>query len=52
MLEFIGSHSADLWLIISSVVTIASVITKLTPTPKDDAFIAKLIAFIALNKSK
>lgn len=40
-------------LIITSAVTLASLIVKLTPTPKDDAVVAKLLAIIntlALNK--
>ena len=39
--------------VISGTVTIASIIVKLTPTPADDAFVAKLIAFLkilSLNK--
>jgi hypothetical protein len=39
--------------IVTGVVTVASLIVKLTPTPKDDDFIAKIMAIInalALNK--
>jgi hypothetical protein len=39
--------------VISGTITVASIIVKLTPTQKDDAFLAKLIAFLkilALNK--
>jgi hypothetical protein len=34
-------YLTDLWLIATSVVTIASVIANYTDTPKDDAWVAK-----------
>jgi len=40
----------DIMLIVTSVVTIASIIVKLTPSKYDDAVIAKIITFLALNK--
>lgn len=39
--------------IVTGVVTVASLIVKLTPTPKDDDFVAKIMTIInalALNK--
>jgi hypothetical protein len=40
--------------VIAYIIAAASVIVKFTPTPKDDAFLAKIVAFlskwIALNK--
>lgn len=45
----------DLWSIATGVVTIASIVAKLTPTPKDDAVMSKVIALVdilALNKSR
>ena len=38
----------QIWLIITSVVTIASIITKLTPTAYDDNILAKITRVIAL----
>lgn len=41
---------SDIMLIITSVVTIASIIVKITPNKYDDAVVAKILQFIALNK--
>lgn len=49
-MEWILAHATDLWLIFSSVVTTASLIAVLTPTKWDDTIVAKLTAFLALNK--
>lgn len=44
----------DIAIIISSIIAIASIIVKWTPTPKDDEFLGKVVKFIskfiALNK--
>jgi hypothetical protein len=43
----------DLLLIVTGLVTVCSIIVKLTPTPKDDALLAKIMPFVeklALNK--
>ena len=50
MIEFITTHLNDLWLIVAQIVTLASLIVKLTPISADDAFVAKLLQFLALNK--
>lgn len=46
----------DIGIIIASIVTIASIIVKWTPTPKDDEFLGKIKNFIgkwiALNPDK
>lgn len=45
----------DLWAIVSGVVTVASVVAKLTPNPKDDGVtdkLVKLVDIVALNKSR
>lgn len=46
----------EIWQIIASVVTIASIIVKLTPTPRDDEILGKIkkfiSEFIALNPKK
>lgn len=52
MLEWLGMHSADLWSLFSSIVAVASIVTKLTPSAKDDAWLAKAVQFVALNKTK
>lgn len=41
--------------IVTAIVTVASLVVKLTPTPKDDAVLAKILAvfkLLALNKEK
>lgn len=53
MIQWIVAHAAELWVILTSIITVASLIVKLTPTPKDDAILAKIVKFlemIALNK--
>ena len=52
-MEWIIANWDNVLLIISGVISIASIIVKLTPTPKDDAFLAKVISFLkvlSLNK--
>ena len=51
-MEWLTVHATDLWLIVTTTVTLASLITKLTPTDKDDAFLTRVMAFLALNKAK
>jgi hypothetical protein len=53
LVNFVKSHLQDIILIVTSVVTIASVIVKLTPTQADDAVLAKVMPWIeklALNR--
>lgn len=45
-MDFILNHIDDLWAIASSIVTVAAMISKLTPTPKDDAIIGTIQTFI------
>lgn len=50
---WVQANAKDLLLILTSIVTIASVIVKLTPSQKDDAILAKIMPWlekIALNK--
>jgi len=52
-MEWIQNNWTDILQIGAYVIAIASIIVKLTPTQKDDAFLQKVIAFlkvIALNK--
>ena len=50
MIKFITTHYAELLEIIGAVVSVATLVVKLTPTPKDDHVLAKLIKlFSALS---
>jgi hypothetical protein len=54
-MEFITTNWQDILLAVTSIVTAASIIVKITPTPKDDAVLAKVIAVLnvlAINKAK
>lgn len=46
-MEWIMAHWKDILAVIGGVVTVASIIVKLTPTPKDDSFLAKVIKILA-----
>lgn len=53
--NFVIENWDSILLGITSLVTVASVITKFTPSPKDEAFVAKVlewVAKIAMNKPK
>ena len=47
MIEWIQAHWKDILAIIGGVVTVASLIVKLTPTQKDDGVLAKIIKILA-----
>ena len=47
MMEWIHIHGKDILAIIGAVVTLASLVVKLTPTSKDDAFLAKAIKLLS-----
>ena len=47
MIEFITKHYTEFLQIIGAVVTLATLIVKLTPTPKDEAVLAKLIRVLS-----
>lgn len=53
IIAFVQAHWLDISNVIVSVIGIASIIVRLTPTQKDDAILGKIIAFvgkyIALN---
>ena len=52
-MEWIIANWESILLIISGAISVASIIVKLTPTPKDDAILSKVIAFLkilSLNK--
>ena len=55
MNEYIQTNSETLIAIITGVVTIASLVASLTPTPKDDTIVGKIYKFVdllALNIGK
>ncbi len=47
MISWLQANGKDVLAIIGGVVTVASIIVKLTTTPKDDAFLAKVIKVLA-----
>ena len=47
MIKFITEHYDEVLQIIGAVVALATLIVKLTPTQKDDAFLAKLIKILS-----
>jgi len=55
VIEFIQAHWQDAVNVIAYIIAGASIVVKLTPTPKDDAVLAKIVKFlskyIALNKN-
>ena len=47
MVQFITQHYDEVLQIIGAVVAVATLVVKLTPTPKDDAFLVKAIKFLS-----
>ena len=56
ILTWLQAHWLEISAAITSAIGLASIIVKLTPTPKDDTILAKVVGFlgkwIALNPSK
>lgn len=51
-IEFIKEHAAEAWMVWGAIITIASVIVKVTPTKKDDKVfevVFKILNALALN---
>ncbi len=46
-MNWIQTNGKDILAIIGGIVTVASLIVKLTPTPKDDVVLAKVIKVLA-----
>jgi len=46
-MEWIMAHWKDILAVIGGVVTVASIIVKLTPTQKDDGVLAKIIKILS-----
>jgi hypothetical protein len=54
LINFVNANLLTIWTILTSVITIASVIVKLTPTDKDNKILnglVSILAKIALNKN-
>ena len=53
IVNWVRANGADLALVVVQVIGVASIVVKLTPTPKDDAILGKIkkviAKFIALN---
>ena len=47
MIDWIMAHWKDILAVIGGVVTVCSIIVKLTPTQKDDTVLAKIIKILA-----
>ena len=45
-MTWLGEHWTDIVAIVGGVVMTARIIVKLTPTPKDDAWLAKAVEFL------
>jgi len=55
VINFILEHLGEVWVIIASIVTIASIIVKWTPSQKDDEILCKVIKFLewlSINSKK
>lgn len=55
VIEWIKEHALELWAIWGAIITIASIIVKLTPSQKDDKIyniIMKILNALALNPTK
>lgn len=53
IIQFISTHGSDIIDMIAYTIAAASIIVKLTPTPKDDGVLASIIGILAkvgLNK--
>ena len=46
-MEWIQANGKDILAIIGGVVTVASLVVKLTPTPKDDRLLAQIIKILS-----
>ena len=54
-MEYLTTHWVEITAVVGGIVTVASLITKMTPTQADDKVLAKIVAFlntVALNPKK
>jgi len=49
-MDYITKHWADIVAIVTGIVTVASIIVKLTPSTADDNVVSKIMQFLAMNK--
>jgi hypothetical protein len=49
-MDWIFEHKTDLLLAVTSLVTVASIIAKLTPAEWDDKLVGKILKLLSLNK--
>ncbi len=49
-MEWLQMHYKDMWLILTTAVTLASLIVKLTPSKLDDKLVMKLMGLMSLAK--
>lgn len=47
IIQWFQAHLLEIAAIYGGIVTVASIIVKLTPTPKDDAVLSGVIAFVS-----
>lgn len=47
MLDWLSTHWDDLLLLVTSIIGTASLIVKLTPTPKDDTILSAVKKFVS-----
>lgn len=52
MIEWTTQHGTDLWTIFATMVTLASLIVKLTPSRLDDNIIMRLVNLVSLARKK
>ena len=46
MINYIAAHYQDFFAILGAVVTVATLVVKLTPSQKDDAILAYVVKFL------
>lgn len=52
LIDFLEKHWTDIMLILTGIISIASVIVKLTPTKKDDNVLDKILKIVSLHKKQ
>ena len=52
MFEWMILHTTDLLEIVAAAIALATVVTRMTPTPKDDEFLKKLVLLFSMMNHK
>lgn len=52
VIAFLVAHGADLLTILGLLVAVATAVTRLTPSPKDDEVVRKIAAFLSFLQPK